>query len=282
MSGTFGLHSCPLLPPAPLGIWLWILCTFHILFGPFTCIKKVLKTSETSKVRSGSAFSVPSFPLSPLLAPRLPCRPSQSVLGLLQWCCVHCLAPFWSVHGVSASPLPSLPWHSSGAGSHSALSTMCLTCLAFILSNASYKISGGRAKFALNKALPSWRKQCTAREPSLWHRHGLCLQHFKKGLRDQRSSCNTCSNTPPNGYWPILGDFYFVQVFFPQWDYSIKPNKTLTLCVHVALHVHAQFYSFSQHTFRDSGVKSPAATALTYKWSFDSLVLTVNWITLRD
>lgn len=37
-----------------------------------------------------------------------------------------------------------------------------------------------------------------------------------------------------------------------------------------------QLYSFSQHIFRDGGVKSPAASVLTYKWSFDSLLLTVN------
>ena len=50
------------------------------------------------------------------------------------------------------------------------------------------------------------------------------------------------------------------------------------VCVRMwlSMYVHTQLYSFSQHILRDGGVKSPAATVLTYKWSFDSLLLTVN------
>lgn len=112
------------------------------------------------------------IPFGPPLAPRLPCRPSQNRLWLLQG--------YPGRHGPLSSPLlerawgPLQPfatvlWHFSGVGSHGALCATCHACLPFILSSVPPQNvrEGGNTKFALNKALPSCRKQRTARELSL-------------------------------------------------------------------------------------------------------------------
>lgn len=251
--GTLGFHSCSPLPPEPLGTWLWgvVLSTYSsvLLWHP-GCLAGHHRTG------SGCCGSI--------LAGM--CPQSSSLLERA-W---GALQPF-------ATALLALWW------CRKSRCPVCHAPLPFILSSVPHKISGrGQRQVCLKQTLPSCRKHLSTCELSLWHRHALCLRHLKSGheIKDLHA-------TPVLTLFSMATDPFFVifilcRCFSPSEIIALKPNKTPSLCVRVALHVHAQLCSFSQHTFGDSGVKSPAATVVTYKWSFDSLLLTVNWITLRD
>lgn len=72
-------------PPPHLGTWLWALCTFHILLGPFICIKEVIRQHRPQgSIRQCLLYAPVS--LSPPLAPRLPHRSQQNRLRPLQQC----------------------------------------------------------------------------------------------------------------------------------------------------------------------------------------------------